>query len=479
MEKNNLWYMDAVFYELHVKAFYDSNGDGIDDFKGLSLKLDYLVKLGVDCIWLLPFYPSPMCDDGYDISDYYNIHQEYGTLKDFEDFLAECHNRNIKVIIDLVTNHVSDQHPWFREARNIPESPKRNWFIWSDTNTKFERARIVFGNMEHSNWTWDSSAKMYYWHRFYSHQPDLNYDNPKVVDEMKNVITFSLDKGVDGFRCDAVAYLFEREGGKYENLPETHVFFREVRRLIDEHYPGRILLAEVNEAMHDTVSYFGKGDEFHMVFNFPLMQKVFIALARQDSHHLLDMIGQSINIPKYCIWATFLRNHDELILRYIEERDLMYYEYANNPRTRIHGGIRRRLAPLLGNSHGKLELLYAFIFSVPGSPVIYYGDEIGMGDNIYLADRNGLRTPMQWNADRNAGFSQADSDQLYLPLISNPLYHYNIVNVDIEEKLDSSLLRFVKKMIRTRKRHASFGMGSLEGLETSNTKVIAFVRCGN
>ncbi|EQB71498.1 MAG: hypothetical protein AMDU1_APLC00024G0038 [Thermoplasmatales archaeon A-plasma] len=403
---DELWFRDASFYEVPVRSFFDSNDDGIGDFNGLTMKLDYIKSIGMDCVWLLPFYKSPLKDDGYDISDYYSILPDYGTVEDFERFVSEAHARGIRVIADLVLNHVSDQHDWFREARSSRDNPKRDWFVWSDDPDKYRGVRIIFVDTETSNWAWDPVSKQYYWHRFYSHQPDLNYDNPDVRKEMMNVIRYWLDKGLDGFRCDAVPYLFEREGTSCENLPETHQYFKEIRKMIDREYPGCILLAEANQWPEDAKAYFGNQDEFHMNFNFPLMPRVFIALAKEDAFPIVNIIKQTLPIPEKCDWGLFLRNHDELTLEMVtdEERDLMFKEYAKLPKMRLNLGIRRRLAPLVDNDRYVLELLHALIMSLPGSPIFYYGDEINMGDNVYLGDRNGVRTPMQWSYDRNPVF---------------------------------------------------------------------------
>jgi maltose alpha-D-glucosyltransferase/alpha-amylase len=477
-EQEHLWYMNAIFYELHVKTFYDSNGDGIGDLKGLCIKLDYLQRLGVDCIWLLPFYLSPQKDDGYDISDYYTLNPDYGTMKDFEEFVTAAHQRNIRVIIDLVINHVSDENQWFQESRTNPSSPKRQWFVWSNTNTKFKEAPVIFNSTEQSNWTWDPVEKLYYWHRFYNFQADLNYDNEEVHEEIKRVVRFWLDKGVDGFRVDAVRVLYEREGTSCENLPETHSFFKTLRRMINEQYPSRILLAEANVPPMKLIQYFGKGDEFHMAFNFPLVPRIFLALAKEASGPITDIVTQLMTIPENCNWVIHLRNHDEIELIGIdeEEKDLLYSIYAKNPRMRWNRGIRRRLAPLLENIRAKIELVYGLLFSLSGNPIIYYGDEIAMGDNIYLPDRSGLRTPMQWSSDRNAGFSTAESEKLCLPVISDLAYHYKTTNVSSHESIDTSLLNFIKKIIKNRKMHAALGRGSLEFLLCPNPSILAFIR---
>ncbi|MCL5989152.1 MAG: maltose alpha-D-glucosyltransferase, partial [Candidatus Thermoplasmatota archaeon] len=402
LNSEKLWYRDAVFYELHVKGYYDSTNDGTGDFRGLSMKLDYLKDLGIDAIWLLPFYKSPLRDDGYDISDYYSIQPEYGTLDDFKNFIERAHSLGIRVIADLVLNHVSDQHEWFQESKSSRNSKRRNWFIWTDDPTKFSEARIIFVDSERSNWAYEPVTQQYYFHRFYSHQPDLNYDNPEVREEIKNVVRFWLNIGLDGFRADAVPFLFKREGTNCENLPETHNFFKELRKMMDEEFPGTILLAEANEWPTETKKYFGNGDEFHMAFNFPLMPRIFVSLAKRDSFPIIDIIEQTKDIPENCDWCIFLRNHDELTLEMVtdEERDIMYKEYVKIPKMKLNIGIRRRLAPLLDNDRSTIELVNALIFSLPGTPIIYYGDEIGMGDNIYLGDRNGVRTPMQWSYDR-------------------------------------------------------------------------------
>ncbi len=476
--KDPLWYKDAVFYEVHVKAFYDSNEDGIGDFPGLTEKLDYLQWLGVDCIWLLPFFPSPLRDDGYDVADYFGVFADYGTLDQVRRFLDEAHRRGMRVIADLVLNHTSDQHPWFRESRSSPLSPKRDYYVWSDTDKKYEKARIIFIDTEKSNWTWDPEAQAYYWHRFFSHQPDLNYDNPELRRAMLDVLSFWLDQGLDGFRCDAVPYLFEREGTICENLPETHEYLKEVRRRIDEMYQGRILLAEANQWPVDVRPYFGNGDEFHMAFHFPLMPRLFMGVRSEDWHPIVDMFTHTPPIPDNCQWCLFLRNHDELTLEMCsgEERDYMYYAYGRDPQTRRNIGIARRLAPLLDNDRRKIELLNSLVFTLPGSPIIYYGDEIGMGDNVYLGDRNGVRTPMQWTADRNGGFSKADPSALYLPLIGDARFGYQTVNVEVQQQTSHSLLHWMRRLIAVRKRHRAFGRGTIEFLHPRNEKVLAYLR---
>ncbi len=474
-----LWYKDAVLYELHVRAFYDSVGDGTGEFRGLAQKLDYLQDLGVTAIWLLPFYPSPLRDDGYDIADYTSIHPSYGDLEGFQEFLDAAHVRGLRVITELVINHTSDQHPWFQRARRAPPgSNDRDFYVWSDTPEKYSRARIIFKDFETSNWTWDKVAKAYYWHRFYSHQPDLNFDNPAVWEAIFPVVDFWFGLGVDGLRLDAVPYLFEREGTHCENLPETHEFLKALRRHVDEKFPDRMLLAEANQWPEDSVAYFGKGDECHMAFHFPVMPRLFMAMHMEDRLPIVDIIEQTPEIPENCQWALFLRNHDELTLEMVtdEERDFMYRAYASDPRARINLGIRHRLAPLLGNNRRRIELMNGLLFSLPGTPVIYYGDEIGMGDNIYLGDRNGVRTPMQWSADRNAGFSRANPQKLYLPIIIDPEYHYEAVNVEAQQNNLNSLLWWTKRLIGLRRRHKSFSRGKLEFLRPLNRHVLAFLR---
>ncbi len=479
LSSDPIWYRDAVFYELHVKSFYDSDGDGIGDFRGLTMKLEYLKDLGVDCIWLLPFYQSPLKDDGYDISDYYGILPQYGTIDDFKEFIRAAHSKNIRVIADLVLNHVSDQHPWFKEAKSSKESSKRGWFVWSDDDQGYPAAPIIFRDVEISNWAWEPVSRQYYWHRFYSHQPDLNYDNPEVREEMKRVVRYWLSMGLDGFRCDAAPYLFEREDTNCENLDETHAYFKELRNIIDREFPGAILLAEANEWPNEAKRYFGNEDEFHMVFNFPLMPRIYLGLASESSAPIINIVDQTLPIPKTCDWGIFLRNHDELTLALVtdEERDIMFQAYAGNPKMRLNLGIRRRLAPMVDNDRPTIELLHGLLFSLPGTPILYYGDELGMGDNIFLGDRNGVRTPMQWSYDRNAGFSRADSEQLYLPVVINPNFHYENINVESESRLPTSLLNWVKKMIRVRKKFSDvFGHGSMEFLEHRNKKVLAYMR---
>jgi len=473
-----LWYKDAVLYELPVKAFFDGNDDGIGDFPGLTQKLDYLQWLGVDCIWLLPFFPSPLRDDGYDVADYRGVFRDYGTLSDVRRFLDEAHRRGMRVISDLVLNHTSDQHPWFLESRSSPASPKRGYYVWSETDKKYEKARIIFIDTEKSNWTWDPVAQAYYWHRFFSHQPDLNYDNPELRAAMLDVLAFWLDQGLDGFRCDAVPYLFEREGTICENLPETHTYLREVRKRIDQSYQGRILLAEANQWPADVRPYFGDGDEFHMAFHFPLMPRLFMGLRSEDSRPILDMFTHTPMIPDNCQWCLFLRNHDELTLEMCsgEERDYMYYAYARDPLMRRNIGIARRLAPLLDNDRRKIELLNSLVFTMPGSPIVYYGDEIGMGDNVHLGDRNGVRTPMQWSADRNGGFSKAEGASLYLPVIGDSVFGYQSVSVEAQQQTPHSLLHWMRRLIAVRKRYQAFGRGTIRFLRPRNEKVLAYLR---
>jgi maltose alpha-D-glucosyltransferase / alpha-amylase len=475
----NDWYKDAIIYEAHVRAFCDSNDDGIGDFQGLTGKLEYLQSLGVNALWLLPFYPSPLRDDGYDISDYQNIHPSYGTIQDFERFMAEAHKRGIRVITELVVNHTSDQHPWFQAARRARAgSPEREFYVWSDTNQKYQGVRIIFTDTETSNWSWDATAQAYYWHRFFHHQPDLNFDNPRVLDAVLSVMRFWIDRGVDGLRLDAVPYLIEREGTICENLDETHEVLRKIRRALDERYGDRMLIAEANQWPADVRPYFGDGDECHMAFHFPLMPRMFMAIRQEDRHPITEILRQTPDIPPNCQWGLFLRNHDELTLEMVtdEERDYMYQAYAADPRMRINVGIRRRLAPLVENSRRRIELLNALLFSFPGTPVIYYGDEIGMGDNIYLGDRNGVRTPMQWTGDRNAGFSRADPARLFAPLVMDPVYGYQAVNVEAQERSPYSLLNWMKRLIALRKQLKVFGRGSLEFLPAANRKILAYVR---
>ncbi|HTQ76407.1 MAG TPA: maltose alpha-D-glucosyltransferase [Burkholderiales bacterium] len=474
-----LWYKDAVIYQLHIKAFFDSNDDGIGDFKGLASKLDYVQALGVNTIWLLPFYPSPLRDDGYDISDYHNVHPQYGTRQDFRNFVREAHRRGLRVITELVINHTSDAHPWFQAARRAPAgSPKRDYYVWSDTDRKYQGTRIIFTDTEKSNWTWDPEAKAYFWHRFFSHQPDLNFDNPKVLRAVFRTMRFWLDMGVDGFRLDAVPYLIEREGTSNENLPETHAVIKQIRALIDASYRNRLLLAEANMWPEDVREYFGDGDECHMAYHFPLMPRMYMAMAQEDRHPVVEILQQTPEIPDSCQWAIFLRNHDELTLEMVTnaERDYMYRMYAADPRARINLGIRRRLAPLMENDADRIKLMNSLLFSMPGSPIIYYGDEIGMGDNFYLGDRNGVRTPMQWSPDRNAGFSRADPQRLYLPPIMDPIYGFEAVNVEAQNREPNSLLNWMRRLLAARKVSQAFGRGRLSFLRPGNRKILAYVR---
>jgi maltose alpha-D-glucosyltransferase / alpha-amylase len=474
-----LWYKDAIIYEAHVRAFHDSNDDGIGDFRGLTLRLDYIQDLGVNTIWLLPFYPSPGKDDGYDIANYRDIHPQYGTRADFRYFIQEAHRRGIRVITELVINHTSDQHPWFQAARRAPAgSRKRDYYVWSDTPTRYAGTRIIFTDTETSNWTWDPVAKAYYWHRFFSHQPDLNFDNPHVERAVTRIMKFWLDQGVDGLRLDAIPYLVEREGTSNENLRETHAVVQRIRRVIDERYADRMLLAEANQWPEDVRDYFGNADECHMAYHFPLMPRMYMAIAQEDRYPITEIIDQTPDIPPSCQWAIFLRNHDELTLEMVtsQERDYMYRMYAADPRARLNLGIRRRLAPLLENDIDRIKLMNGLLLSMPGSPIIYYGDEIGMGDNIFLGDRNGVRTPMQWSPDRNAGFSRADPQQLYLPPIMDPIYGFQAVNVEAQTRDRSSLLNWMKRMLSVRKSSQAFGRGSMRFIRPGNRKVLAYVR---
>jgi maltose alpha-D-glucosyltransferase / alpha-amylase len=476
-----LWYKDAIFYEIYVRGFYDSNGDGIGDFRGVTEKLDYLEWLGVNCIWLLPMYPSPLRDGGYDISDYYAILPEYGTLDDFKQFLSAAHARGIRVIADLVINHTSDQHSWFQESRSSKDSPKRDWYVWSDTDLRYSEARIIFLDTERSNWAWDEHTGYFYWHRFFSHQPDLNYDNEEVQRAIFDVVSYWLEMGIDGFRLDAIPYLYEREGTNCENLPETHAFLKRLRRHVDAHYPGRLLLAEANQWPEDVAAYFGEGDECHMCYNFPIMPRLFIALRQENRLPIVEILGRTPGIHETAQWGMFLRNHDELTLEMVtdEERDYLYGEYAKDRRMRLNLGIRRRLAPLMDNGRRRIELLNALLFSLPGSPFLYYGDEIGMGDNIYLGDRDGVRTPMQWSVDRNAGFSRADFAQLYFPVNMDPVYGYQSVNVEAQLRHPTSLLHWMRQMITLRKEWKAFSRGALSFINPGNRKVLAFTRSYN
>ena len=474
-----LWYKDAVIYELHVRAFADSNNDGIGDFGGLLSRLDYLQDLGVTCIWLLPFFPSPLRDDGYDIANYVDVNPSYGTIDDFKQFLDAAHQRGMQVMIELVINHTSDQHPWFQAARVAPPgSPVRDFYVWSETDHLYKDARIIFTDTEKSNWTWDETAKAFYWHRFFSHQPDLNFDNPAVIEEVLKAMRFWLDMGVDALRMDAIPYLVERDGTNCENLPETHTAIKAIRAAIDEGYANRLILAEANQWPADVRPYFGDGDECHMAFHFPLMPRIYMALRQEDRLPITDIMAQTPAIPDNCQWGLFLRNHDELTLEMVtnDERDYMYLAYSADPRMRINVGIRRRLAPLLDNNRHRIELLNSLLFSFPGTPILYYGDEIGMGDNIYLGDRNGVRTPMQWTSDRNAGFSRAVPAKLFAPVIMDPIWGYQAVNVEAQLSDQSSLLHWMRNMIALRKLFQVFGRGTLEFLNPENRKVLAYIR---
>lgn len=476
---DDLWYKDAIFYQLHVKAFADSNNDGIGDFAGLTERLDYLQDLGVTALWLMPFYPSPGRDDGYDIADYRRINPDFGTLRDFRRFMVEAHRRGLRVITELVINHTSDQHPWFKRARRSrPGTDARNWYVWSDSDQKYAGTRIIFRDTEKSNWTWDPDAGAFYWHRFFAHQPDLNYDNPRVLWAMVRVMRRWLDMGVDGFRLDAIPYLCEREGTSNENLPETHAIIKQIRQELDSYSPGKVLLAEANQWPEDVSAYFGNGDECHMAYHFPLMPRIYMAIAQEDRFPIADIMRQTPEIPSNCQWTTFLRNHDELTLEMVTdmERDYLWSTYANDPRARINLGIRRRLAPLMENDRRKIELMNSLLLSLPGTPIIYYGDEIGMGDNIYLGDRNGVRTPMQWTSDRNGGFSRCNPQQLFLPVIMDPVYGHQSVNVESQQNNISSLLNWTKRLIGVRKSNPTFGRGSLTFIRPSNRKVLGYVR---
>lgn len=478
---NNYWYKNAVFYELYVRGFKDSNKDGNGDFKGALSKLDYLKELGINCIWLLPMYPTQGKDDGYDIMDFYDINPDYGTLNDFKKFLNKAHQYDIKVIADLVLNHTSELHPWFIDAKKGPSSKYFNYYVWSDNTEKYKDARIIFVDTETSNWTWSEECQRYYWHRFFHHQPDLNFDNPEVREEMKNVIKFWLDLGLDGFRADAVPYLFEREETNCENLPETHVYLKELRKFIDTNYKDKVLLAEANQWPEDLRPYFGNGDEFHMAFHFPLMPRMFMAIKQEHHGPIVDIIKQTPEIPVNCQWAIFLRNHDELTLEMCtdEERDYMYKMYAHDKQMKCNIGIRRRLNPLLDNDLEKVKLMYAILFTLPGAPVIYYGDEIGMGDNIYLGDRDGVRTPMQWNLDMNAGFSAAKTSQLYAPVNMDPEYHYYAINVENQKAKKSSLFNWIKNFLAIRKKFKVIGSGKLNLCYPENKKILVFYRVLN
>ena len=478
MMANNLWYKDAVFYEVYVRALRDSNGDGHGDLKGLTEKLDYIKELGIDCIWMMPIYPSPLKDDGYDIADFYGVHSDYGTLAEFKTLVEAAHLRGIRLIADLVLNHTSDQHPWFQAARKDKNSLYRDYYVWSDTDQRYQEARIIFTDTETSNWTWDDAAGQYYWHRFYSEQPDLNYDNPAVQEEMLKIARFWLDLGIDGFRADAVPYLFEREGTNCENLPETHNFLKHLRAFMDQNYPGRILLCEANQWPEDVRPYFGNGDEFHMGFHFPIMPRIYMALKKGDVADMVEILDRTPPIPENCQWCTFLRNHDELTLEMVteEERQWMWREYAPEPRMKLNLGIRRRLAPLLDNDRRKIEVANSILFTLIGSPIIYYGDEIGMGDNIGLDDRNGVRTPMQWDSSPSAGFSEANIEGFYYPVIGSPSYGPESVNVADQKADPDSLYHTIKKMIAIRKQHTAFGWGSFQWVDPGTNAVAAYLR---
>jgi maltose alpha-D-glucosyltransferase/alpha-amylase len=478
LEQDVLWYKRAIIYQVHVRAFCDSNGDGIGDFPGLNQKLDYLVDLGINTIWLMPFFPSPLRDDGYDIADYNSVHSSYGTLNDFREFMDSAHKRQIRVIIEMVLNHTSDQHPWFQQSRSSQENPRRDWYVWSDTDTRYHEAGINFVDTEMSNWAWDPVSKSYYWHRFFSHQPDLNYDNPAVREEVWNVMKFWLELGVDGFRLDAVPYLVEREGTNCENLPETHAVLKELRRNLDEQFPGKMLLAEANQWPAALRPYFADGNEFHMAFHFPLMPRMFMGVKLEDRKPITEILQQTPEIPPSCQWCLFLRNHDELTLEMLTkiERDYMNDSYAQDKAMRLNLGIRRRLAPLLDNDRRRIELMNGMLMSLPGTPNIYYGDEIGMGDNINLGDRNGVRTPMQWSGGWNGGFSTADPEKLYSPLIQDPVYGSPAVNVLSQKKTQHSLLNWMERLIAVRKTTAAFGSGSIEFLYPANHRILAYVR---
>jgi maltose alpha-D-glucosyltransferase/alpha-amylase len=478
---SNDWYKEAIFYEVFVRAFADSNGDGIGDLPGLTSRLDHLQALGIDCLWLLPISPSPLRDDGYDVADFYKIHPDYGTVQDFRDLVSEAHRRGLRVIADLIPNHTSDQNAWFQASRDPahPEHDKyRDWYVWSPTDDRYREARIIFLDYEESNWTWDPLRGAYYWHRFFHHQPDLNYDNPDVQQEMLNVVRFWLEQGIDGFRVDAVPYLYEREGTNCENLPETHAYLKRLRAFVDEVAPGAMLLSEANQWPEDVRPYLGDGDEFHMNFHFPLMPRIYMALARADRTSILEILARTPPIPESCQWATFLRNHDELTLEMVseEERQFMWDYYAPEPRMRLNLGIRRRLAPLLGNDRARIELANSLLFTLPGAPVIYYGDEIGMGDNIWLDDRNGVRTPMQWSAGTNAGFSTAAPDELYAPVIDDEVHGYRQVNVEAEQADPTSLYHLMQHMIQVRKEQPALGRGDVRFLEGIDPAVLAFLR---
>ncbi|HEX6238204.1 MAG TPA: maltose alpha-D-glucosyltransferase [Acidimicrobiales bacterium] len=477
---DHLWFQRAVFYEVAVRGFYDSDGDGYGDFRGLTERLDYLEWLGVDCLWLLPFLNSPLRDGGYDVSDFYTVLPEYGNIDDVAVFVDGAHRRGIRVVADMVMNHTSDAHPWFQESRQDRTNPKADWYVWGDDNERWDEARVIFVDSEPSNWTWDPQREQFYWHRFFHHQPDLNYDNPEVAEAMVDVVRFWLRLGLDGFRLDAVPYLFERDGTNGENLPETHEYLRRIRKTVDAEFPGRVLLAEANQWPSDVVDYFGNGDECHMCFHFPLMPRMFMAVRKEQRHPVTEILAQTPEIPSGCQWGIFLRNHDELTLEMVtdDERDYMYTEYATDPRMKLNLGIRRRLFPLLDNDERKAELFHAMLFSMPGTPIMYYGDEIGMGDNIYLGDRDGVRTPMQWNPDRNAGFSKADFAQLFLPPPMDPVYGFQAINVEAQQRDPSSFLHWLRRMLAVRKQHPVLAIGEFEMLHAQNPSVLAYLRRG-
>jgi len=477
-ERDPHWYKRAVFYEVLVRSFKDSNGDGSGDLSGLMEKLDYIKWLGVDCIWLPPFFKSPLRDGGYDVSDYTDVLPDFGTIGDFVEFVDEAHERGIRVIIDFVMNHTSDQHPWFQASRSDPDGPYGDFYVWADTDEAYSDARIIFVDTESSNWTFDPVRKQYFWHRFFSHQPDLNFENPRVQDAVIEALKFWLDLGIDGFRLDAVPYLYEEEGTNCENLPRTHEFLKRIRKEVDAQYPDRVLLCEANQWPADVVEYFGDGDECQMAFHFPVMPRLFMAVRRESRYPISEIMAQTPHIPDNCQWGIFLRNHDELTLEMVtdEERDYMWAEYAKDPRMKANIGIRRRLAPLLENDRNQLELFTALLLSLPGSPVLYYGDEIGMGDNIWLGDRDGVRTPMQWTPDRNAGFSTCNPGQLFLPVLLDPIYGHQVVNVEAQLQSSTSLLHWNRRMVEVRKQNPAFGLGTWEDLGGSNPSVLSFMR---
>jgi maltose alpha-D-glucosyltransferase / alpha-amylase len=479
-ESDPLWFKRAVFYEIHIRGFFDSDDNGFGDLRGIQEKLDYLQWLGIDCIWLLPMYESPLRDGGYDIADFYKVHPDYGTVEDFRNLVDAAHRRGIRVIADLVVNHTSSDHAWFQASRTDPDGPYGDWYVWSDTDQRWGEARIIFVDSEPSNWTWDPVRGQYYWHRFFHHQPDLNYENPEVQEAMLGVLRFWLDLGIDGFRLDAVPYLYERDGTNGENLPETHEYLRRLRAEVDSRYPDRVLLAEANQWPEDVVAYFGNGDECQMAFHFPAMPRMFMSLRREDAVPVYEILDRTPSVPDNCQWGLFLRNHDELTLEMVtdEERDYMYEEYAKDPRMKLNLGIRRRLAPLLDGGRDEIELMHAILFSLPGSPVLYYGDEIGMGDNVYLGDRDGVRTPMQWTGDRNGGFSRADFAQLYLPPLMDPVYGYQACNVEAQLRTPTSMLRWLRRLVELRKQHPVFGLGTYEPLDgrSDNPRVFAHIR---